>query len=288
MLIDCDTKNGLTLEVTPDTTLLFTNHVAQVSAEYRNPDVLHGQFQARLYPDQAEAMVIADDGGEILNTITGRPVMQTHFASGSLYSELQNGIRTFSTKFSSIGDLLVSQGPNKAGVILRPDLLLSRSPVFDEVDLFSFYGFTVDDAVAFLTKSGEYVVTDKNMRVDRRYRLSEDTSMQRWASLCSASKQLIVSYDEDRIEIYDVSSPVSVGSENSTKTPKQNVLWPSHSPLILSGSITSVYDALGRDQMNHFYMTTTGDNTVLLNEGWLKGLFFVVMSSGEVCAVLCE
>lgn len=288
MLIDCDTKNGLTLEVTPDTTLLFTNHIAQVTAEYRNPEVLHGQFQARLYPDQAEAMVIADDGGEILNTITGRPIMQTHYALGGLYSELRSGIRTFSTKFSSNGDLLVSQGPNRAGVISRPDLLLNRSPVYEEVDLFSFYGFTVDDAVAFLTWSGEYVVRDKEMRVEKRYRLTEDTSKQRWASLCSASKQLIVSYDEDRIEIYDVSSPVSVGSENTAETPKHNMFWPSHSPLTLSGTISGVYDALGRDQKSQFYMTTTGDNTVLLNESSLKGLFFVVMSNGEVRAVLCE
>lgn len=288
ILIDCDTKSGLTLEVTPDTTLLFTNHVAQVTAEYRNPEVLHGQFQARLYPDQAEAMVIADDGGEILNTITGSPVMQTHFALGGLYSELRSGIRTFSTKFSSNGDLLLSQGPNRAGVILRPDLLQNRSPVYEEVDLFSFYGFTVDDAVAFLTRSGEYVVRDKKLRVETRYRLTEDTSKQRWASLCSASKQLIVSYDEDRVEIYDVSSPVSVASENSTKTPKHNTLWPSRSPLTLSGTISGVYDALGRDQKSHFNLTTTGDNTVLLNESSLKGLFFVVMSSGEVRAVLCE
>lgn len=288
ILIDCDTKSGLTFEETPDTTLLFTNHVAKVTAEHRNPEVLYGQFQARLYPDQAEAMVIGEDGGEILNTITGRPATQTHFSWRSPYSELQYGVRTFSTRFSSNGDLLESQGPNRASVTLRPDLLLRRSAVYEDVDLFSFYGFTVDDAVAFLTRSGEYVVRDKEMRFEKRYRLTEDTSKQGWASLCSASKQLIVSYDEDRIEIYDVSSPVSVGSENSTKTPKRNVLWPSHSPLILSGSITSVYDALGRDQKSHFYTTTTGDNTVLLNEGSLKGLFFVVMSSGEVRAVLCE
>ncbi|MFN4986080.1 MAG: hypothetical protein ACK5GI_08050 [Ignavibacteria bacterium] len=287
-LIDCDTKSGLTIEETPDTTLLFTNHVAQVSAEYRNPEVLHGQFQARLFPDQTEAMVIADDGGEILNTVTGRPVMQTHFIWGGLYSELMDGVRTFSTKFSSNGDLLYSRGPERAGVISRPDLLLSRSPVFEEVDLFSFYGFTVDDAVAFLTRAGEYVIRDQKMRVAVRYRLTEDTSRQQWASLSSESNRLLVSYQEDRIELYSVERIVSVESEMTEHQSASNLYWPLHTNITIPGTITGVYDDLGRQVINHFSVNSSIDSTTLANSSSLKGLFVIAMANGDVRTVLCR
>lgn len=288
LLIDCDTKSGLTIEETPDTTLLFTNHVTQVRAEYRNSEVLHGQFQARLFPDQTEAMVIADDGGEILNTVTGRPVMQTHFVWGGLYSELMNGVRTFSTKFSSIGDLLDSQGPDRAGVISRPDLLLSRSPVFEEVDLFSFYGFTVDDDVAFLTRSGEYVIRDQKMRVVARYRLTDDTSRQQWASLSSESNRLLVSYQEDRIEVYNVESTVSVESDMTEHQSASNQYWPLHTSITIPGTITGVYDYLGHQVIDQFSLNPTIDGTTLSNSSSLKGLFVIAIANGDVCTVLCR
>jgi len=286
-LLDCDLESEITVEVANDTAVIITNQRTQESRVYSNPNILNGYlYKARILSGGTECLILADDGGEILNVATAKPVLPSYFVVGRPYSELLYGVRTMSPKISLMGDVLAARGQTSACVVLREDL--SRFPEYVDVDEFAFYGFDTDENVAFLTKDGEYVVTDKMMRVDRRYRLTEDSSKQSCASLSSESKRLLVLYVEDRLEMYDVSAPVSVGSENSTETTKQNILWPSHRPLTISGTISGVYDALGRDQMSHFFMTSTGDSTVVFNESSLKGLFIVVVSTGEVCAVLCE
>ncbi len=287
-LLDCDTDAGFTLELTKDTTLLLTNHNARVTREYREPDVLYGRFIVRFATERDEVIVLGEGGGEILSLVTGRPVRHTHFTGArSLYDDLfYLRVRPLSPRISTRGDIITSRTQAQAGILLREDV--SVSPVFHDVDEFSFYGFTHDDRPAFLTTGGEYVVRDQNMKVLSRLRLTDDVSRQYWASLSPSSNRLLVSYWVQRIEIYDVSDVVSVETELETRPLSSSMFWPAHTALELPGDVVGIYDPLGRLQTDRFGLNQRGDVTTLSNPSSLRGLFLVAMSGGIVRLVFID
>lgn len=286
-LLDCDIASGLTIEVTRDTTIVITNHNTQKTIQYRRPFVLQGRFRARGIPARNEAIVQADGGGEILSTITARRVLPAQLVWGGPSADRELGIRCLSSTVSSMGDLLVG-GFGSYSVLAREEID-QVDPTYVDINPYRFYGFTPNDKVAFVTHSGEYVLCDKHMNFLERIKITDTiTTDSWWAHLSYSGNRLLIADANDRIDVYDVSGPVSVDSEGGDAPAVTNVFWPSSTTLTLPGTVVSIHDELGRDQRVLFMIHPASDGSTLSTSVNTRGLFIVRMADGTARLLYCE
>jgi hypothetical protein len=286
-LLDYDIASGLSIEVTRDTTIVITNHNTQKTVQYRRPSVLQGRFRARVVPARNEAIVQADGGGEILSTITGRRVLQTHLIWGGPSADIDVGIPCLSSTVSSMGDLLVRDFGSFSVRAREENYQIVSTSV--DINPYRFYGFTPNDKVAFVTRSGEYVLCDKHMNFLERIKITDTiTTDSWWAHLSYSGNRLLIADAKDRIDVYDVSRPVSVNSEASDAPAATNLFWPSSTTLTLPGTVVSIHDELGRDQRERFMIHPASDGSTLSTTMNTRGLFIVRMADGTARLLYCE
>lgn len=286
-ILDCDIEAGLVLEQTGDTSILITNYSTRKSVRFRNPDILQPRYRTRLLSSLNCATVIGEYGTGVIRNVTSGRILRSQLPFISVSGDIAKGILPLSHTVSSAGDILVT-APGRA-CVMTFDEQGKSNPDYVDVEPYRFYGFTVDDKVAMVTRSGDYVLYDKQMNLIRRDKIADTISNDSWwAHLSYSGDRLLIANAKDRIDVYDVSGPVSVDSEAGDTPAATNLFWPSSTTLTLPGTVVSIHDELGRDQRERFKIHPASDGSTLSTTMNTRGLFIVRMADGTARLLYCE